>query len=148
MAEAKPKKSGKLSSNDPAAVLKTISEVVTALIEAFEKNEKINLTKVNSNYLQHMGHLVWNCLEITSIFGLKLNRWRVNYLGRTRYQALLRSSILSLQSLINTRTHSFQSWKSSQLELLVALLLSLLCANRIDALILLPQEIFVSIALA
>jgi len=58
MAEAKPKKSGKLSSNDPAAVLKTISEVVTALIEAFEKNEKINLTKVNSNYLQHMGHLV------------------------------------------------------------------------------------------
>ena len=46
MAEAKQKKSGKLSSNDPAAVLKTISEVVTALIEAFEKNEKINLTKV------------------------------------------------------------------------------------------------------
>jgi hypothetical protein len=70
MAEAKQKKSGKLSSNDPAAVLKTISEVVTALIEAFEKNEKINLTKVYL-HLFMMGYFDEKNKHL--FFGMKLN---------------------------------------------------------------------------
>ncbi|EAR84763.3 ELP3 family histone acetyltransferase (macronuclear) [Tetrahymena thermophila SB210] len=44
----KQKKPGKISGDDPVAVLKTISEIVSELINAYEKNEKINLTKVKS----------------------------------------------------------------------------------------------------
>lgn len=44
--------SRKIGSDDAVAVLKTITDIVSALINAFEKNEKINLTRVLVN--QHL----------------------------------------------------------------------------------------------
>lgn len=41
-----PRIARKIGSDDPVAVLKTITEIVSALIDAYEKNEKINLTRV------------------------------------------------------------------------------------------------------